>query len=79
MTATRTHARAQRSAKYCLPLRSNAMSVSPPPGPGAGMPMIAEGTVFCAMTLKVWPPSTEPNQVLRCVPVPVGPLLKMRP
>ena len=43
------------------------------------MPMIGEGTVFCDMTRKVWPPSTEPNHVLRWVPVPVGPLLKTRP
>jgi len=41
--------------------------------------MIAVGTAFCAMTRKEWPPSTEPNQVLRWVPVPVGPLLKTRP
>ena len=41
--------------------------------------MIGDGTVFWAITRKVWPPSTDPNQVLRCVPVPVGPLLKTRP
>ena len=79
VTATRKHARAQRSAKYCLPLRSKLMSVSPPPGPGAGIPVIEDGGSFCAITLKVWPPSTEPNHVLRCVPVPVGPLLKTLP
>ena len=55
------------------------MSVSPPPGPGAEMPLIGDGTVFCAMTRNVWPPSTEPNHVLRWVPVPVGPLLNTRP
>ena len=55
------------------------MSVSPPPGPGAGMFVIAVGGVFCAMTRKVWPPSTDPNHVLRWVPVPVGPLTNTRP
>src|SRR5256886_381488 len=77
--ATRWQASAQRSAKYCLPLRSKAMSVSPPPGPGAGMPVAGDAGIFCVMTRKVWPPSTEPNHVLRWVPVPVGPLLKTRP
>ena len=28
---------------------------------------------------KVRPPSTEPSHMLRCVPVPVGPLTKTRP
>src|SRR2546428_5754089 len=55
------------------------MSVSPPPGPGALIPMIGSGGFVCAITRNVWPPSTEPNQVLRCVPVPVGPLTKTLP
>src|SRR6267378_6561331 len=41
--------------------------------------MIELGGVCWVMTRKVWPPSTEPNHVLRCVPVPVGPLTKTRP
>ena len=43
------------------------------------MPVIAVGAGPGVMIRKVWPRSTEPNQVLRCVPVPVGPLLKTRP
>src|SRR5438105_3375202 len=72
--------RTQRSAsaKYCFPLRSKAMSVSPPPG-GSMMPVIAVGAGPGVMIRNVWPRSTEPNQVLRCVPVPVGPLTKIRP
>jgi len=48
VVATRTQASAQRSEKYCLPLRSNAMSVFAATGPGAGIPTIAEGGAFCA-------------------------------
>src|SRR2546428_1586821 len=43
------------------------------------MPMIESGGRFWAITRYVWPPSTEPNQVLRWVPVPVGPLTNTRP
>src|SRR5437867_4134337 len=64
--------------KYCLPLRSKLMSVSPPPG-GASVPRSALGGGPGEMVRKVWPPSTEPNQTLRCVPVPVGPLTYTRP
>ena len=64
--------------KYCLPLRSNAMSVSPPPG-GALKLCTASGTGPGEIGRYVCPPSTEPNQTLRCVPVPVGPLTKTRP
>ena len=54
------------------------MSVSPPPG-GSIRPLMAEGGGPGEITRKLWPPSTEPNQVLRWVPVPVGPLTKTRP
>ena len=64
--------------KYCLPLRSKLMSVSPPPG-GSIKPVSALGGGPGEITLKVWPLSTDPNQVLRWVPVPVGPLTKTRP
>src|SRR3989441_7003157 len=64
--------------KYCLAPRSKLMSVSPPPG-GSIKPAIALGGAPGEITRKVWPLSTEPNQVLRCVPVPVGPLTKTRP
>src|SRR4051794_6081764 len=53
------------------------MSVSPPPG-GALKLCIAVGTGPGLIGRKLWPPSTEPNQTLRCVPVPVGPLTKTR-
>ena len=43
------------------------------------MPVIAVGAGPGVMIRNVWPRSTEPNQVLRCVPVPVGPLTKIRP
>src|SRR5437868_12135386 len=64
--------------KYCLAARSKLMSVSPPPG-GSIKPAIALGGAPGEITRKVWPPSTEPNHTLRCVPVPVGPLTKTRP
>src|SRR6266513_273007 len=64
--------------KYCLAPRSKLMSVSPPPG-GSIKPAIALGGAPGEITRKVWPLSTDPNQVLRCVPVPVGPLTKTRP
>src|SRR2546430_7181292 len=54
------------------------MSVSPPPG-GSIMPAIALGGGPGVMIRKVWPPSTDPSQTLRCVPVPVGPLTKTFP
>src|SRR6266436_8703301 len=54
------------------------MSVSPPPG-GSMMPAIALGGGPGLMIRKVWPRSTDPNQTLRCVPVPVGPLTKTLP
>ena len=43
------------------------------------MPEIALGGGPGEITRNVRPPSTEPNHVLRCVPVPVGPLTKIRP
>ena len=43
------------------------------------MPASALGGGPGEMVRKLWPPSTEPNQTLRCVPVPVGPLTKTRP
>src|SRR5712692_12061597 len=55
------------------------MSVLPPPGAGAAVPNAVDAGTFCVMTRNVWPASTDPNQVLRCVPVPVGPLTKTRP
>src|SRR5438128_3040747 len=78
VAATRRQVSAYRSAKYCLPLRSKLMSVSPPPG-GSVNPASALGGGPGEITRNVCPPSTEPNQVLRCVPVPVGPLTKTRP
>jgi len=36
------------------------------------MPAIALGGSPGLMIRKVWPRSTDPNQTLRCVPVPVG-------
>src|SRR5207248_10424049 len=54
------------------------MSVSPPPG-GSIKPVSALGGGPGEITRKVWPLSTDPNQVLRWVPVPVGPLTKTRP
>ena len=54
------------------------MSVSPPPG-GSIKPASALGGAPGEITRKVWPLSTDPNQVLRWVPVPVGPLTKTRP
>jgi len=43
------------------------------------MPAIALGGSPGLMIRKVWPRSTDPNQTLRCVPVPVGPLTKDPP
>src|SRR5438105_15003492 len=77
VVALRRQASAYRSVKYCLPLRSKATSVSPPPG-GSMMPEIALGGGPGEMTRNVRPPSTEPNHVLRWVPVRVGPLTKIR-
>src|SRR5438105_1369657 len=54
------------------------MSVSPPPG-GSTVPDRALGGGPGEMARNVAPPSTEPNQTLRCVPVPVGPLENTRP
>src|SRR5947207_4881588 len=54
------------------------MSVSPPPG-GSSMLWIDVGGAPGVITRNVWPPSTEPSQALRCVPVPVGPLTNTRP
>src|SRR2546426_10096122 len=54
------------------------MSVSPPPG-GSVKPASALGGGPGEITRKVWPLWADPNQVLRCVPVPVGPLTKTRP
>src|SRR5437879_11774207 len=78
VVATRRQVSAYRSAKYCLPLRSKLMSVSPPPG-GSVNPASALGGGPGEITRNVFPLSTDPNQVLRCVPVPVGPLTKTRP
>src|SRR4051812_36561489 len=54
------------------------MSVSPPPG-GAWKLWIALGGGPGLITRNEWPPSTDPYQTLRCVPVPVGPLANTRP
>src|SRR5438105_12587080 len=40
---------------------------------------IAVGTGPGVITRKLWPPSTDPSQALRWVPVPVGPLTNTRP
>src|SRR6266571_1649873 len=78
VVADRRQASAYRSVKYCLPVWSNAMSVSPPPG-GSMIPEMALGGGPGEITRNVRPPSTEANQVLRWVPVPVGPLTNTRP
>src|SRR5438876_6684487 len=73
VVATRSHASAYRSMKYCLALRSKLRSVSPPPG-GSTVPLIELGGGPGEIGRNVWPPSTDPSHMLRCVPVPVGPL-----
>src|SRR5205823_10842400 len=51
---------------------------SPPPG-GSSMLWTAVGGAPGVMTRKLAPPSTDPSQALRWVPVPVGPLTNTPP
>src|SRR5947209_20174547 len=64
--------------KYSLPERSKLRSVSPPPG-GDTSRWVAEGGAFWLTIRNVWPLSNDPSHMLRCVPVPVGPLAKTSP
>src|SRR5438552_1392267 len=67
----------QRAAWSTLPV-TWSMAVSPPTG-GSIKPASAPGGGPGEITRKVWLLSTDPNQVLPWVPVPVGPLTKTRP
>src|SRR4029077_13665459 len=59
-------------------LWSNLSSVSPPPG-GCSVPSRTLGGGPALTSRNDLPPSTDPSHMLRCVPVPVGPLTNTRP
>src|SRR5947209_808824 len=64
--------------KYSLPERSKLRSVSPPPGGDTSLWVAAGGASWLTIR-NVCPLSKDPSHMLRCVPVPVGPLAKTSP